>query len=510
MKNGLMLIILAASLLLAGQAFGKEDSGKKPPLFAWDLLWTGSWYKSFKVEEGEHPGSEELFDGGTLYNRGNLTLSLPAGDLSFRFLATDKRLLPLTEDDGKAGFNGGFGLYHRTSGSRFLYGIQNEYGLPARINNVWLRGAPFMESRSPLSRDFKNEPSAQDKDESYLYISLPPGILPGFSPSFSLAMDSGQNPALGGGIELGGKQASMRLDSFYTRRKLQPRKVSTWFSSSPPLPERDFDIFALAAILHSPIASFAADWAFSETFAWGRGVYGNFALSLGNKPWRFSLAGDAAGNRFADRSGNMAGAGFRASAKVERFWPRSGLFRLQGTFRSPGLEEDINRGAVSAYFRPSAPTAAERRKHPYMFRFSRASFSLSRDARTPAKTADSLNSLLAFNSGPFSTSLSCVLHSLSRLEEDGSVLPLFQSIVFEHFESFKVTGELGIKLKYADIKTRLGYTIREKKEPLWESGLNFSVRPGKWGRLSLNIASTDFPLKWNYTASWRLEYASKK
>ena len=510
MKNGFMFFFLAAALLWGSPAFGKDSPGKSSPLFTWDLLWTGSWYKSFKVEEGEHPGSEELFDGGTLYNRGNLTLTMPAQDLSFRFLATDKRLLPPEEDDGKAGFNSGFGLYHRASGSRFLYGIQNEYGLPARINNVWLRGAPFMESRSPSSRDFKNEPSAQDKDESYLYISLPPSILAGFNPSFSLAMDSGQNPALGGGIELGGSQASMRVDTFYTRKKLPPRKVSTWFSSSPPLPERDFDIYALAAILHSPSVSFATDWAFSETFAWGRGVYGNFALSLGNKPWRFSLAADAAGKRFSDRSGNMAGAGLRTSAKIERLWPRSGLFRFQGTFRSPGLKEDFNRGAVSAYFRPSAPTAAERRKHPYMLRFSRASFSLSRDARTPAKTANSLNTLLAFNSGPFSISFSCILHSLSCLEEDGAVQPLFQSLIFEQFESFKVSGELGIKAGIADIKTRLGYTVREKKEPLWESALNFSVRPGKWGRLSLNIASSDFPLKWNYTASWRLEYASKK
>jgi hypothetical protein len=260
-------------------------------------------------------------------------------------------------------------------------------------------------------------------------------------------------------------------------------------------------------IFSLPWVSLATDWAMSETFAWGQGTYGNFALRLGNKPWRFSLAGDGAGDRFADRNGSMTGAGFRLAAKGEYFWPRSGLLRFQGTFRSPSMEDKFNRSAISAYFRPSAPTAKEKREKSFPVRFARSSIDFSRDARTPEKTLDTLNALLGFYFGPITSVFSCSLHSRSCLEEENA--PLFQSPVFETFESFKVSGELGWKPGIFDLRTKLGYTIREKKDPLWEPSLNVSVKPGKWGRIGLKIAYTDFPEKWNYTLSWRFEHLGK-
>jgi hypothetical protein len=272
------------------------------------------------------------------------------------------------------------------------------------------------------------------------------------------------------------------------------------------LPERDFDIYALGFNFFLPQASFATDWAWSETFAWGEGLYGNFALRLGNKPWRFSLAGDGAEGRFADRNGSTAGTGFRVAAKGEHFWPRSGLLRFQSTFRSPGLEEDFDRGSLSIYYRPSAPTAAEKRNQTFPLRFTRSSLSVNRDARKAEKTADTLNALAGFNVGPFSTAFSVALHSFSSLnDESGS---LFQFPAFETFDSFKISGELSWKpqikkINSLDLRTRLGYTVREKKDDIWDFSVNASVRPGKWGRIGLRIASTDFPEKWNYTLSWR-------
>ena len=104
--NRLLALLLFLSVISGIEAKDNEKT-EEEPLFVWDLLWTGSWYKSFKTDDGEMPSTEELFAGGTLYNRGNISLGLPRMDLSFRFLATDKRLLPLTEDDGKAGFRPG-------------------------------------------------------------------------------------------------------------------------------------------------------------------------------------------------------------------------------------------------------------------------------------------------------------------------------------------------------------------------------------------------------------------
>ena len=492
-------------------------TAQEKPLFNWDLLWTGSYYKNVKTTDDDTLLAEDIFAGGTLYNRGNLSLGLPRFDVTSRFLVTDKRLLPLEDDDGKTGFNPGIGIYHHGSGSRLLYGVQSEYGLPARINNVWLRGIPFMESRSPLSRDLKTEPAVKDESEAYLYLGLPHNILPGFDifASAAISLEGEQNPAFGGGAAFGKNGKEIRLEGFYTQKELPARKASTWFSSAPPLPERDFNIYAFGLMFNSSLAALATDWAFSETYAWGEGVYGNFALRLGNKPWRFSLAGDGAGGRFADRSGSTAGEGFRLAAKGERFWPRSGLLRFQGSLRSGGLDESFNRGAASIYFRPSAPTAAEKRADTFPIRFTRASLSMSRDARKPEKTADTLNALAGYTFGPLSGAFSGSLHSLSFLGAGGGNQSLFQTPVFESFDLFKFSGEMGCKpslnwLGVLDLRTRLGYTVRAEKENLVDLSVNASVRPGKWGRVGLKIASADFPEKWNYTLSWRFEGNGKK
>ena len=83
-------------MMNAVSASGGESPKKKAekPFFTWDLLWTGFWYKSIRTPENDLPGTEELFSGGTLYNRGDINLGLPGAELYFRFLATDKRLLP--------------------------------------------------------------------------------------------------------------------------------------------------------------------------------------------------------------------------------------------------------------------------------------------------------------------------------------------------------------------------------------------------------------------------------
>ena len=486
-------------------AAGALQGQRSPPapLFTWDLLWAGSWYKSVPRADGGFPLAEDIFPGGTLFNRGDFRLGLPGQALLFRFMATDKRVLPFEEEDGRAGFNPALGIYHTTSGSRFLMGVQSEHGLPARLNNVWIRAVPFMESRSPSSRDLKSEPAAKDESETYLYLALPADFLPGFDAFASAALDAEKNPALGAGIGLELAGATVRLEGFYTQKELPPRTASSWFSETPPLPERDFRLYSLGMIFNSPQASFAADWAFSETFAWGRGVYGNFALRLGNRPWRFSLAGDGAGSRFAGRDGSAVGAGFRVAARGERFWPRSGLLRFQSVLRAPAVGEDFERASFSIFYRPSAPSARERREDTRRIRFSRASVSFNRDARTPEKTIDTLNGLAGFHLGPFSTVFSCALLSHSFFHEKGEIPPLFLPAAFESFESFKVTGELGFSLRYFNVRARLGYTARAEKDPLREFSVNGSFRPGRWGRVTINIAATDFPEKWNYTLSWR-------
>ena len=509
-----LTLVILLFLLFRGFSVLGADGSSNQGLFIWSLLWTGSWYKSVSVPDGEFPQAEDIFAGGTFYNRGNFTLAVPSLDSSLRILLTDKRLLPFTENDPKAGFNPAIGLYHQGSGSRFLYGVQNYSGLPARINSIWLRSLPFMESRQPYGRDLKLEPAARDTADTYLHLGLPRNFLAGFDAFAAATLDSSQNLAVGAGMSWYALGPVIRLEGFYTQKELPMRDSSTWFSSSPPLPERDFAIYAMGLAFHSGLLAFATDLAWSETYAWGEGLYGNFTLRLGHRPWRLSLAADAAGGRFADRGGAATNTGLRLAGRTEYFWPRSGLLRVQGSLRSRGLEEVFDRFSFSAYYRRPAPTALERRENTSLVRFSRAQVSLGRDARQTGKSADSLNALAAFNVGLFNTALTLSLNNISALgNENGG---LFQFPLFETFDSFRAGGEIiwrapNFRLfNFAnsgsfDLRTRLGYTIRSEREPILDFSVNCSFRPGRWGRVSFRIASTDFPEKWNYTLSWRFE-----
>jgi len=501
--------LLLPAILICAENTAKEPGPPKQLTFNWDLLWAGSW------EEGK-----------TLHNRGDFKFGLTPPGLLLRGQAIDRRTLnfeldPPWGDLSKTVTNASLGLYHKATGSRLLYGILDEWGLPARIRSPWIRSAPYTENHKPVMADMRTAVSSTKEPEAYLYLSSPrmvffeknalPLALRGFASGQLKTGDTEGNffPAFSGGLEtLLGKNTELLLEGFYTGAQLPARSGSAWFCDPPPLPERDFRLGAAALMLNTPYVSFSSDWAWSETFAWGKGLYGNFALRLGNKPWRFSLAGDGASVRFSDRGGATADAGFRLAAKGEYFWPRSGLLRLQSSLRSPGLDEGFNRGGFSAYFRPSAPTAAARRNKPNLIRFSRSSLGVSRDARNPEKTADTLNALAGFNFGSLSTVLSFSLHSLSSLDGDSGIPPLFEPPFFENFDSFKVSGQVGWKpLNFRfgslDLRAALGYTIRAKKDNFWEPSLNCSFRPGKWGRIGLRIASTDFPEKWNYTLSWR-------
>jgi len=514
MKASILIAILLAGFC-AFPAFGANNP-PAPPVFTWDLLWAGSWHKSINTPDGEVPPMEDIFSGGTFYNRGNFNLRAPGMDSSLRLLVTDKRVLPLAENDYRADFNPALGLYHHGSGSRFLYGVQNYFGLPARINNIWLRSAPFLESRLLMTRDLKNEPAARDTADTYLYLGLPYNILPGFDAFAAAALDNEQNHALGAGMGWHGLGPVIRLEGFYTGKKLPPKDSPAWFSPSPPLPERDFNIHALGLVFHSSPVGFATDWAWSETYAWGEGLYGNFSLRLGHRPWRFSLAADGVGGRFSDRSGAITDTGFRMAARGEHFLPRSGLLRVQSSIRSQDMEANFDRFSFSAYYRPSAPTAAERRENTSAIRFSRISVNFGRDARQTDKSRDSLNSLAAFNIGPFNTAFTLALNSVSALgDETGGFL---QYPLFETFDSLRAGGELiwrapNFRLFNSgagslDLRTRIGYTIRAEKDPVLDFSVNCSFRPGRWGRISLRIANTDFPEKWNYTLNWRFEHRS--
>jgi hypothetical protein len=490
-------LFVLAFCLFSGVPASAEEPPETKALFNWDLLWSGSWFNE-----------TDSSSGGTLFNRGDLWLNMPRQDLSLRFQALNKGNGKFWEAGEKDVFNPGAGLYYGGEGgagfigaSRLLWGIQDEYGLPARIRNVWAKSLPYVEYHKPASRELKTETASTKEPETYLHLGFP--VLGPFSGYAAVNLDEELVPAYSSGTELRwGKSSLFRLEGFYTQKTLPPRKAQAWFSVSPPLPEREFRIYALGTVLDTPAFGLASDMAYSETFAYGQDMYGNFALRFGSRPWRFSLAADGAGSRFVGRDGAAVQEGFRTGGRLERFGTRSGLFRVSGTFRGTELGGPFEQGSFSLYFRPPAQS---KKKKTLPFGLSRISFSLARDGRTREKTKDTAEALAAFNLGPLRATFSGTYTALSVFEPDDDPFPLPLTHAFETYDSAKVSGELAWSPGIFQFRVKAGYTMKKKKENVWDGSLYSSAKIGKRSRLSLKIASPVFPQEWNYTLSWRLE-----
>jgi hypothetical protein len=465
---------LGADTKTAGE--NPEASWAEKTGFSWDLLSTGS-----------------LEDGKTLTGRGDLRLHLDRPGLTLRTQLVDKRTLDDTWKTGNTAFSGG--LYHEPTGSRILYGIQDEWGLPARIRNPWARAVPFAENHKTSINDLKTEPSTTKEEEFYLLLKSP--RLGPFSGFASVLMDQDLNLALGSGAGVQiNKQLSFAAEGFYTRRKLSPRNSSAWFDLSPPLPARDFQIYALGLVFSAPFIDLASDWAYSETFAYGRDLYGSLGLRLRKPPWTLSLGFDGAGNRYVGRDGSAPGAGFRAAGRIERRGKRSGLFRLGVTLRSPGLGSSFERGSYLVSYR------FPRLSRNFPVNPSRVSLSLNRNASNREKIEDRLEGTMGFTLGPVRPALSVSVTGFTTAERAPAAFPAPKSFGDPHSAAF--SGELSYPVRIFLIKTKLGYTARKEKDGVWETSLSLTARQ-KPGRFSLKIASPELPEKWTWEISWRLE-----
>jgi hypothetical protein len=469
------------------------------------LVWTGSWSLS-GIQADEDGG---LRTGtGSLTNRGDIQVN--ALGLTARFQALDKRPSLFWEqpDAGLSGFSGG--IYHNRTGSRLLYGVLDEWGLSARLRNPWGKSLPFAETRRPLTADLKAEISSTrppaTESETYLYLGSP--RLGKFRAFASAQTDMRWTPALGSGVDLQfAKKTSLRAEGFYTQQRLTQSYPSTWFSFPPPLPERDFRLGGAGIFFTTPLFGAAFDGAYSETFAWGRDMYGNLAFRLGDKPWQASVGAEAAGSRFVDRDGTAVGAGFRAAARLDRKGKGTSLFRVGLTLRGPEIGEALNRGSALVSYRfPSSL------KFPLplglSFRPGKVSLAAARDGRNRETLSDSFDAGVSFYVGPVRTAFNAALICVTdRVSYD--------------FNTSKISGELSYYTGPFQFRTKAGYTGTRSKSPVWDLSWYVSIRgqrehstaPRRFslpGRFSVKVSSSDFPEKWACEFSWRLEVPAGK
>ena len=506
MKN---ISFLAAALLCGAALFAQSPA----QVFTWSFFESGSWEE---IGLASLNGSD--LKGGTLYNRGEIKLNFLPINLSLRGQVLDRRTLnfeldPPWFDPEKAVTNFNGALYHRTTGSRFLFGVIDEWGLPARIRNPWIRSPPYTENHMPIMADLKTAASSTKEDEAYLYLSSPflepftdvrmRGFLSAQTPT------SGFIPALSGGVDMVfAKSMNLLIETFYTGAMLPPTKNSSWFSDPPPLPERKFDLYAAGVLFSGPLFSLSTDWAISQTFAWGTGVYGNFGISVtpsipyGNikRPLTVSLAVDGTGPRFVYRDGANHGEGFRSAAKIEWKGGRNSLLRVNTVLRANEFGGDFNRFSAGFYYR--FPAAA--RNSGDIFRFTRISLTADRNAENPQKVADGLSGYIGFSlnlrnlgiNSPFGVNISGSIKGL-ELPEDSAEEPWLMN-------SSGVNCEFTWSPLNFQFKTKTGYTVNAKNEEKWLFSLSGAAR-FKYGRLSLKLESPDFPDKWNLTVSWNLQ-----
>jgi hypothetical protein len=479
------------------------------PFCEWSLLWSGSWEKT-----------SSILLNRTFHNQGEIDLYLLPLDLRLRGQVLDRRTLNLELSDPWAdpvreitNFTGG--LYHTTTNSRLLYGVIDEWGLPARIRNPWIRSPPYPENHKPATADLKTEASTTKEDELYLYLSSP---LLNLSDNLDLwcfgsaqmAIDSNALAFSGGLDFVFENKSNLLIEAFYTEKTLPPSRINTWFSYPPPLPERDFRLYAAALLYKSPLFSISSDFALSETFAWGTDIYANLGLTLALRPIFISFAADGAGERFVYRDGTSYREGFRSAAKIEWRGRRSRLFRIDSVLRAPAYGEDFNRSSTGFFYR--APTLT--RGNNSVIRITRFSLSADRNAENPLKINDNFSGSLGVGinlqklgmNSPLRINFAGSLKGLS--ESEGSPCPFPIPNNTWNWESVAVSGEVIWTYKNVQIRAKTGSTFFEEKDEKKDFLVSASIR-FKQGRIGLRLESPDLPEKWLWSISWRMKIQGK-
>jgi len=500
-------ICLAAVVILCGTALFAEQNST--PVYSWSLLWSGSW---------EESASKPL--NGILNNRGETTLHYIPYDIMWRGQVLGRRPLNLNFDSFQwnediTRYN--LGMYHKSTGSRLLIGALEEAGLPARIRSPWLRSPPYTENHKNSIADLRTSISNTREDEVYLYLSSPLLILHQnllLSGFFSAQTELEKStPAFSGGLDFRfPKNTRLLAEMFYTERTMPPVYSNSWFvnktSSVPPLPERDFRLIAAGLLFKNQLISVSSDFAQSKAFAWGEDIYANLGLSLSLRPVLVSIAADGSGKRFINRYGVDYGEGFRTAAKVEWRYKYNSLLKIDTVLRGQFIGEDFNRSSTGIYYRFPAS------RDSGIVRVSAISLSADRNAVNPQKIRDSFSGALGLNinlekaghNGSLRLNFSGTAKGLCETEEAPNPYPIPDK-TYKH-ESTAVSCEPILTSGKYQLRSKLGCTVFVEKDKKWDYSISGSVR-FKQGRFTLKTTSTDFPKKWNWSASWRMEIHGK-
>ncbi|MDR1868045.1 MAG: hypothetical protein LBQ77_07250 [Treponema sp.] len=390
---------------------------------------------------------------------------------------TDKR--PIDEiGAGNTAFSAG--LYHNASNSRLLYGVITEYGLAARLKSPFGKSI-FVESHRPSQAALSTAFSSLTKKPSlYGYIGTPLFKSPWgnvrafvstfFDPLFFMT--------LSGGLEVQRAKTTVRIEALHTGQQLEARRASTWFSTSPPLPERDFRLEAFNVLVNTPRFALSFDTALSDTFAYGRDLYFNAALRVGDRPWRFSLAVDGAGPRFVGRDGSATGSAFRTAVKGEWYGKQQALLRINSDFRAAQYGDSFERGSLYIYYHfPAA--------FPFFIKPSRVSLSLKRDASDINRIEDQYKLSVGLLWWKVISSFS--LQYVSRAAAEAIPCPLPIPDIAQSMYSIGAGATVSYVYAGIQVKAGLQWIDYSAKEPTVDLSAAVSASFARWGKISFTV-----------------------
>jgi len=515
MKNltSLTVAIVLGTVIYAQEPAPLPAPVKSAPVCKWSLNWRSSWEKT-----------SSILTNRTFHNQGEAELNILPLDILLRTQILDRRTISLDPENSwsiqpwmnpareTTNFTGG--LYHLPTDSRILYGVLDERGLPARIRNPWLRSPSYPENHKPTIADLRTTATSTREDELYLYLSSPVLGLPsnikltGFG-SAQMEIDNLQAYSLAGGLNLNiNKKRNLLLESFYTAKTLPPTRSSTWFSESPALPQRDFQLYSAGFLYKSPNFHIKSDFALSETFAWGTDIYSSMGLSIIKRPIFISFAADGAGERFVNRDGISNIEGFRSAAKIEWKGKYNSLLRIDSILRGPAFGEEFNRSSSEIFYR--SPAA---KNNSSLIRITRISISADRNAVNPLKISDNYSGSLglSFNLQEFGITNPVRINftgSIKGLAASDNPLPYPIPDNTWKWDSIRTTSEFIWSYKVFQFRIKAGSTIYVENDEKRDFSFSNSIKFKK-GRLSTRIESPDFPEKWNWSISWRIDLHGK-
>jgi hypothetical protein len=488
-------IPVIARIIVLSAAVMRANALPLPSWFTPAFLWSGSYH-----------GDESLANRADARLRLNFKEVSRWLDFTVRAQLFDERPADDMLSNGLSFL--GTGLYHNPTGSRILYGPIDIGGLPARIRNIYRHSAPFVSAHSPFTADLKANPGAASTNAFAARLVTPPLLIRPFSwgwqafTAFTTEATNNRNGFLIGVNTVADKRFEASAEVYYQEAALPDQKTSGWFLDKPPLPRRDTRVYAGSARFVSPPASAAMDIAYSETFAFGRGMYGNMGLQFGNRPWRFSIAADIVTPRFVDSAGAVPGQGFRVGGKIERFLPRGELWRAETTLRGYGEDEDtFTRSSSKLYYHFPTP----KNKSPVSL--SQIALSATRNAVNNTKILDSWHFNIGVNAGRLRAKTSCTVDEYTH-DDTPSFFPDRECVYVIY--NWRMDEEVVIPFDLLTLTASLGYlkkldwvTAQWKDAELpFSLSLQFHKVPGQF---TVKLSTPGFPRDWKIGLSWRFK-----